>query len=186
MRKLAFLCAIGLLAALSAAAQEKTTTEITVGYSFLRANPNTSSMPSFNANGGNASVAFYPWHWLGFAADFGGYHVGQIGSSSVDANMTSYLFGPRIRLPGTTHFRPFAQILGGGAHAWSDTGFGLSGTRNAPAMAVGGGLDLPLTKHVGARLFEVNYVPTWFPEKTGGGRVVQNNVRISTGIRFRF
>jgi hypothetical protein len=29
-------------------------------------------------------------------ADFGGYHVGSIGGSSVDANLFTYMFGPRF------------------------------------------------------------------------------------------
>jgi len=186
MRKLAFLCAAVLMTALAAAAQEHPSTEVVVGYSYMRANPNTSSADSFNLNGGTASVAFYPWHWLGFAADFAGNHVGQIGSTGVDNNLFTYLFGPRVRLPGTTHFKPFAQTLVGTAHATGATAFAGAGTHNSFAMAVGGGLDIPMTHHWGIRAFEVDYLPTWFPETAGGNRVVQNNLRVSTGVRFRF
>jgi len=186
MRKCAFLCAVLLLTALTAAAQEHASTEVVVGYSYMRANPNSSAADSFNLNGGTASIAYYPWHWLGFAADFAGNHVGQIGSTGVDNNLFTYLFGPRIRLPGTRHFKPFAQTLVGTAHATGSTGFAASGTHNSFAMAVGGGLDIPVTHHFGVRAFEVDYLPTWFPESATGNRLVQNNLRVSTGLRIRF
>ena len=186
MRKFAFLCAVILMTSLTAAAQEHPSTEVVAGYSYMRANPNTSSVDSFNLNGGTASIAFYPWHWLGFAADFAGNHVGQIGSTSVDNNLFTYLFGPRVRLPGTPHLKPFAQTLFGAAHATGTTAFAGAGTRNSFAMAVGGGLDVPMTHHWGVRAFEVDYLPTWFRENPAGGRVVQNNLRVSTGVRLRF
>lgn len=186
MRKIALAVAVILCSAMTAAAQERGSTEVFVGYSYLRANPSTSTANSFNLNGGDASIAYYPWHWLGFTADFGGYHVGQIGSTSVNSNLSTYLFGPRVRLPGTSRLKPFAQLLVGAAHATGSTAFAGANTHNAFAMAVGGGLDIPATRHIGFRLFEVDYLPTWFPETVGGSRLVQQNLRVSTGIRFRF
>ena len=186
MRKIALAVAVLLCTAMTAAAQERNSTEVFVGYSYMRANPSTSSVPNFNLNGGTGSIAYYPLRWLGLTADFGGYHVGQIGPASVDGTLYTYLFGPRVRLPGTKHLKPFAQLLVGAAHASGSTAFSASTSRNAFAMAVGGGLDVPATRHFGVRLFEVDYLPTWFPETAGGSRLVQQNVRISTGVRFRF
>jgi outer membrane immunogenic protein len=186
MRKFAFVVAVILCSAVTAAAQEGNTTEVFLGYSYLRANPSTSSANGFNLNGGSGSITYYPMHWLGIAADFGGYHVGQIGSASVDSTLSTYLFGPRVRLPGTSHLRPFAELLVGAAHATGSTAFAGADTHNAFAMAVGGGLDVPATRHLGFRLIEVDYMPTWFPETIGGNRLVQQNSRGSTGIRFRF
>jgi opacity protein-like surface antigen len=186
MRKCIFVFAVILFTGLSAAAQERPSTEVVLGYSYLHATPSTSGADSFNLNGGTASAAFYPLHWLGIAGDFGGYHVGQIGSASVDANLFTYLFGPRVRLPGTSRIKPFAQVLFGVAHATGATAFAGSGTHNAFAMAVGGGVDVPVTHHVGVRLFEMDYLPTRFPETVGGNRVTQQNLRVSTGVRFRF
>ena len=186
MRKCIFLFAAILLTGLTAAAQEGSSTEVVLGYAYVHATPNTSSASSFNLNGGAASAAWYPLHWLGVAGDFGGYHVGSIGSFSVDSNLFTYLFGPRVRLPGTEHIKPFGQVLFGVAHATSGTTFAAAGTHNAFAMAVGGGVDLPLTHRVGVRLVEVNYLPTWFPETASGNRVTQQNLRVSTGVRFRF
>ncbi|HVN07370.1 MAG TPA: outer membrane beta-barrel protein [Patescibacteria group bacterium] len=186
MRKLAFVVAVILCSAMTAAAQEHNSTEVFLGYSYMRANPSTSSIDSFNLNGGNGSIAYYPLHWLGLTADFGGYHVGQVGSTNVDETLSTYLFGPRVRLPGTSHLKPFAQVLVGLAHTTGSTGFAGAGTNNAFGMAVGGGLDVPATRHFGIRLVEVDYLPTWFRENPGGDRLVQNNFRVSTGVRFRF
>ena len=186
MRKFAFLCAVMLLTGVAASAQEHGSAEAVIGYSYMRANPNSSAADSFNLNGGMASITYYPWHWLGFAADFGGNHVGKIGSLDVNNNLFTYLFGPRIRLPGTTHFKPFAETLVGVAHATGTSAFTGAGTHNSFAMAVGGGLDIPVTHHIGLRAFDLDYLPTWFRETPGGGRVVQNNIRVSTGLRIRF
>jgi hypothetical protein len=54
-------------------------------------------------------------------------------------------------------------------------------------MAPGGGsLDVAATKHVSLRLGEIDYLMTNFGELPGVGRQVRNNLRVSTGIQFRF
>lgn len=83
------------------------------------------------------------------------------------------MFGPRV---GTTigRFRPFAEFEIGVGHvsasSESDTSF---------ATAVGGGMDYKIFHAVALRA-EGDYVHTHF---FGAG---QNNVRLSTGIVFRF
>ena len=47
-------------------------------------------------------------------------------------------------------------------------------------MALGGGVDLRLTRAVGIRLFQVDYLMTRFFD------VKQNNARIAAGVVFRF
>ncbi len=186
MRKIVFAVAAILCTAMTAAAQERNSTEVFLGYSYMRANPSTSGDDSFNLNGGDGSVSYYVKPWLGLTADFGGYYVGQIGSTGVNSTLSTYLFGPRVRLPGTSRLRPFAQLLVGGAHATGSAAFAGASTHNAFAMGVGTGLDVPIARHIGVRLFQVDYLPTWFPEVVGGHRLVQENLRVSTGLRLRF
>ena len=52
-------------------------------------------------------------------------------------------------------------------------------------MTVGGGLDYKLTDHFAVRPVKVDYLMTRFSE-TGTGANTQNNLRVSTGIVFRF
>jgi opacity protein-like surface antigen len=62
-----------------------------------------------------------------------------------------------------------------------------SGTENAFAMTVGGGVDYRLTDHFAVRPVKVDYLMTRFGETgTGTGTNTQNNLRVSTGIVFRF
>lgn len=50
-------------------------------------------------------------------------------------------------------------------------------------MALGGGLDVNLARHVAYRVFQTDYLLTLLPNGTNDR---QNNFRFSTGIVFRF
>src|SRR5271157_3397222 len=111
MKRLALLCGAVLLFAGMASAQENPKVEVFGGYSYLRVNPGFGA-PGLNFNGGSGSLSYNPNSWLGLVGDFGGYHWSQSGG---DANVVTYLFGPKIALrhgPVT----PFVQTLFGGAH----------------------------------------------------------------------
>jgi opacity protein-like surface antigen len=186
MRKLAYLVGLFVLASLPAVAQEGGSKDVSVEYSYIRANPATSGFPSFNANGGSASFALNPRNWYGFAGEFGDYHVGQIGGAGVDTNLITYMFGPQFYFHHFSRFTPFAQELFGGAHS-SSSAFGIPGSRNSFAMALGGGVDVPFKGHMSVRLGPVDYLMTDFAEPSGSGsRKLQNNLRVSGGVRWRF
>lgn len=184
MRKAWCLFGLVLLLAVSAAAQDNPKADVFLGYSYVRANPgSTSGIPGFNLNGGSANVAFNATPTFGVVADFGGYHVGNIGGVPASGAIYSYLFGPRISFRGD-RVTPFAQALFGGAHATAGAA-GTSATANTFAMALGGGLDVKATEHVAVRLVQAEYLMTRF-DVTGTGRTNQNNARISAGIIFRW
>ncbi|HUJ31460.1 MAG TPA: outer membrane beta-barrel protein [Candidatus Acidoferrum sp.] len=177
MRKWLLLFAVMFLLPTALAAQEESPkAEVFAGYSYGRVH--VSGAPAFNMNGASASVSFNPTRSLGIVADFGGYHVGNIGGASVDANVYTYLFGPKVAYRHG-RFTPYAQALFGGAHA-SASAFGISGSDNSFAMALGGGVDVNATEHIGIRLIQAEYLMTRFSSET------QNNARISAGIVFRF
>jgi len=46
--------------------------------------------------------------------------------------------------------------------------------------------DIAATKHMSLRLGEVDYLLTDFRELPTAARKVQDNLRVSTGFRFRF
>ena len=182
MRKFAYLIGLSLLVCASTFGQEgRTTTDVSLGYSYIRANPATSNTPDFNIHGGAAEVALNPRSWFGIVGNFGGYHTDRF-----DSSLGTYLFGPRVYLPSYRRVTPFAEGLFGVAHATGGTGFSVPGSRNSFAMATGGGLDIAATKHMSLRLGEVDYLLTDFREVPTAGRKVQDNLRVSTGFRFRF
>jgi opacity protein-like surface antigen len=183
--------------AASAQYDEGPKAEVFAGYSYVRANLGF-GIPGANFNGGSASVSFNPSSSFGIVADFGGYHVGDIGGLPVDGNMYTYLFGPKLAMR-SGRVTPFVQALFGGAHisgsAYIPTlsrvqpqpqGVILigSGSENAFAMALGGGLDVNATDHIGIRLIQAEYLMTRFGVLNSSD--TQNNARISAGVVFRF
>ena len=186
MKSKLVVCLLAFLSFTAAAAfaQDTPKLDVFVGYSYVRDNPSTSGVPSFNLHGGSASVAYNVNNWLGAVADFGGYHANNILGSGVDGTVSTYLFGPRISYRKHERFTPCAQALFGVAHA-SGSGFGVSGSDNAFAASFGGGVDVKLSHHFSWRPAQIEYLLTRFPETTSSG-VTQNNLRASTGLVFHF
>src|SRR5579864_3156141 len=187
MNRLVLLCgALLLFAGIASAQDEAPKVEVFGGYSYVRVNP------GFNFNGGSGSFAYNLTPMFGVVGDFGGYHWSQAG---VDANVISYLFGPKVALRHGP-ITPFAQALFGGARISGSSGgcAGVagrvrpegfiggcgSGSENAFAMTIGGGVDWNATSHIGIRLIQGEYLLTHFLSNT------QNNARISTGVVFRW
>jgi len=167
-----------------ASAQDVPKLDVFVGYAYLRENPSTSGVNSFNLHGGSASVAYNANHWLSGVADFGGYHASNIFGSGIDGTISTYLFGPRFSYRRHERFTPFAQTLFGVAHA-SGSGFGTTSTSNTFAASFGGGVDVKLFHRLSFRPAQVEYLLTRFPETTGS-RETQNNLRVATGFVFHF
>jgi opacity protein-like surface antigen len=154
----------------------------------VRVNPSGSTvLPSFNLNGGEASLAYNANRCFSGVIDFGGYRTSQLISGEpgdFKGNMWTYLFGPRISYRHLGRFTPFAQTLFGIAHATSDTF--LVGNQTNFAMTVGGGFDYRLSHRLSVRLIQADYLLTRFKEFEASGRPTQNNVRLSTGVVFHF
>jgi opacity protein-like surface antigen len=195
MKRLALLCGALLLFAGIASAQDTPKLEAFGGYSYLRVSPGDDS-GSFNFNGGSGSLAYNFTPMLGVVGDFGGYHWSQDGG---DGTAVTYMFGPKVALRHGP-ITPFAQALFGGAHGsgeffnicdgatihrQGDGGCEGSISQNAFAMAIGGGVDWNATSHIGIRLIQAEYLFTKFNEGVDFPDH-QNNLRISTGVVFRF
>lgn len=173
--------------------------ELFGGYSYVRFNTSgnlsgTSFSQSTNLNGGSASLAIYLNKNWAIAGDFGAYHNGDV-SHNVDANLYSYLIGPRFSYRNSTRWTPFAQVLIGGVHGSVEIPANLLGnptsvtfTQNAFAMTAGGGLDVTVSKHWAIRVIQAEYFMTNFsaPSTVTGLSVNrQNNLRISAGVVLR-
>ena len=175
---LAFLTFFG---GVARAQEENSKVDIFAGYSYLRFSPSTAGIGSFNNNGGSASIAYNANHWLSGVADFGAYHNGNILNTGFDGTLSTYLFGPRVSYRHYSRITPFGQVLFGVAHV---SGSGSS-SDNAFAMSVGGGVDVGISRHFAVRPVQVDYLLTRFNE-VGNGAQSQNNLRVSTGVVFRF
>src|SRR5437773_8581342 len=117
MRKLVCLVGLFSLSCLTAAAQEsRTTKDVTLEYSYIRANPQTSGLSNYNVNGGTASLAINSRTSIGIDGEFSGYHVGQVGGTSVNSELLTYMIGPQVYVHNLSPFTPFVQRLLGAAH----------------------------------------------------------------------
>ena len=159
--------------------------EVGGGYAYTRGNPDSGGS-GFNLNGGTASLTYRFHDYIALVGDFGVYHFNDSGPG-ITSTMYTYLFGPRLVLRhrgGEGRFAPFTQVLVGGGRLNAST-TGVSAGENGFALAAGGGLDLNTGGHFAFRIIEAEYLMTRFAHPDGSS-ATQNNVRISSGIVFRF
>ena len=158
------------------------------GYSYNHFNvgqgfvvPNSSS----NINGYEFSGEGRVLPFLGIVGDISSYYGHATGAGplcpapvcsgigSYSIREQNYLFGPRASVT-VGRITPFAHVLVGIGH----TSSGITGDTSF-ATALGGGADYKLSGPLGWR-FQADYLRTRFFSTS------QNNVRLSTGIVFRF
>ncbi len=186
MRSFIFFLGIAFGCAGAAAAQEESplpAVEVGLTYSGIHldaANNNS----QISGNGGSGSFEYNINRWLGAVADLGGYANTR---GSIDHDAFTYMFGPRFNWRHN-RLNPYAQSLFGGANVWSGTN---SNTQNTFALAIGGGVDYTLTRHIAIKPFQVEYFRSQFDSERLGGATSnfgyhQNGVRYSAGIVFRF
>ncbi len=177
--------------------------ELFLGYSYLRAMPTLAAGNRLVwMNGGSANIAYNFNRYLGIVADVGAFTNSEIRftgayQATIDVNNTnvgvlSYLFGPRVSFRNHGRLTPFAQVLFGGVHAnqvtISNCTFSciLLPDENAFAMTAGGGLDFKVHRHFAIRIIQAEYMMTRFQDYTTGTTSGQNDMRLSSGIVFRF
>lgn len=198
MRKICAISSFAIFFSLFGQAQIPTSGNIFFGYSYSHGQVFTASTvpillaPSadINMNGWEASAEGKFLPWIGIVADFdwhyGGHDLTQNCEAlpgcipkpfRLNASRHTVLFGPRASVT-FGRYTPFAEVLIGLAHQ-TDTGGGISNSQNTFASAIGGGLDYKLLKGIAWR-GQLDSIHTSF---FGG---TQNNIRVSTGIVFRF
>ena len=172
--------------------------EIAVDYSFLHA-PSNSFIPSFNLNGGGASVAYFFNKHIGLKVDFQDYGKHTLNFAvpgmtqgcnsqtncpiSAEGTMFTYTAGPVVRFR-VKRVNPFAEVMFGGAHnnVYADIYKSCFANRecinlskmpnnNAFDFIIGGGVDLPFKEHIAIRIAQVDYEPTRFG----------NSLKVNTG-----
>jgi opacity protein-like surface antigen len=161
------------------AQEEQVTPKVEVGlnYSWFHVSSTNRDLER-TGNGGSGSFEYNLNKNFGLVADIGGY-----ANTRVNDRLLTYLFGPRYNWRHS-RLNPYAQVLFGGAYVWSNLNTAAN-TKNAFAMAAGGGLDYGLTRHIAINPIQVEYVLTKFnsTDRFGG---VQNDIRYSAGVVFRF
>jgi len=179
--------------------------ELFLGYSHFGTDSTdaTAGNRMVGLNGGSASIAFNIWRDLGLVVDFGGYAANRLqltgtgdnqpSVSDASGTVFSYLAGPRLSFRNSSHFTPFAQALFGTVRAGDVTVSNCAGSSCVPlpaqdsfSLAAGGGLDIGLSRHVSIRAVQAEYVMTRFPDVNTGASASQNDLRLSSGLLFRF
>jgi len=204
VRRILWIFGLALVFSFIASAQSAPRADIFGGYTYNRVSGftipfqalfNTQGpafpVPAYGLNGYTGSVNVRAYRWLGVTAeitDLYGTPLKKVLSTPIDSreHEYSYLAGPRVSV-SFRHERwtPFLQALYGEAHGTAlVTVPGEAGSfyisERKFAVAIGGGLDLKLKKHVAVRLAQAEYAVTHFESSQ------QKNLRISTGFVFRF
>lgn len=127
-----------------------------------------------NIGGGVAELAVNVNRWFGLAGDLNFSHNGT-------QNQFTFMGGPEFSVRFKKS-RVFAHALVGGAYEVQKLkGFHLAALADSSfAYALGGGLDIGVSKHFAIRLPQVDYIYT---EAFKGS---ENNLRAAAGIVLRF
>ena len=173
----------------AAVAQQKpsNTLDASITFSELRANAPVGGCGCFWMPGGTGELSYPVWKNFSALAEVAGHSTGNVPGFNVGLSLVSGMGGLRIRVPNHTRFQPFAQVLFGGVHGFDsyfpapigklptsyDTSF---------AMAVGGGLDIAVSRHVWIRALKADYNYSALRNLQGDN---QNQLRIGAGIVFR-
>jgi hypothetical protein len=172
-------------------AQDNPKLEVFGGYSLEHIKPcdgdlgcgnSVTPRPSETYNGWNASLTTYFYRSLGATADFTGHYGPGLGGSANPASRYSYMFGPAvaIHLQKST---PFAHALFGLVSQRDSLHFG---EYDKFAWAVGGGIDVKVSRRFSVRPVELDYervnVPGFVSEQT----FATSGVRYSAGIVLKF
>ncbi len=194
MRKIFLQLATLLIAVPSVAkAQQFEGIEIFGGYSYMRTDLSspffytTAPTPGvsngkFTMNGWQAPMTEKATDWLGLTQEFGDNYGNKNVLGCGNHFSTFYILsGPRFYYPGLKGVTPFVHSLFG----YEQTKTTINATTakassSSYAMAFGGGPDVKVSRSIAIRLFQANY---YRPQAFGYS---QNDLRISTGIVFRF
>jgi hypothetical protein len=209
MRKLLAVIAAVPLFALVAGATDYSKYEVFLGYNFVRFNPNSDFVPSFNANGGGGQFAYNLNRWFSGVVDIGAVTKGTLNGFNIDTTVMNFVAGPRFTYRKHGRFIPYAQVLFGGAYSTASAPIVLTGGEILPpilvtpanlsarlvashtgfAMFAGGGLDIKINKHMSFRPVGADYYLTRVSNvftSVGDNTSNRNNFRYSAGVNFMF
>ena len=162
---------LGVLFLFSTAARAQREVEVYAGYSYEGLDRLPNAIPGRNLNGLEIAAQYKLTDWFGIVAEVDS-HFGL--PSNRDARILGVMGGAQVSRP-RRRISPFAHALAGIGHARTD---GIWNT--SLAAAFGGGIDMRIAPLLSWRMVQGDDVITRY---FGG---VQHNLRISTGILWRF
>ena len=173
----------------AAVAQQKpfNTIDGSITFSELRANAPVGGCGCFWMAGGTGEISYPVWRNFSAVAEVAGHTTGHIPDFNTGLSLLSGMGGVRLRVPNHTRFQPFVQALFGGVHGFDSyfpapVGKLPTGYDTSFALAVGGGLDVTISKHVWIRALKADYNYSALRNLQGDN---QNQLRIGAGILFR-
>jgi len=146
----------------------------------------------FWMKGGGADAAVTFWRGFGLAASVTGDHVSNY-ASGYDVNKIAFLAGPRftrgLRAGSTSsqygsRFQVYGDGLFGRVHAFDGTfpsATNFESTAGSFALQTGGGVNMFVSRSLGIRLIEADYVRTLLPN---GSANVQNDMQLAFGVTY--
>ncbi|MEO8434003.1 MAG: outer membrane beta-barrel protein [Pyrinomonadaceae bacterium] len=159
------------------------------------------------AYGFETNVTRYFSKHVGLSGDFSGYYRranARIADSLFKADHSIYyaMAGPKVKLLNEHRANVFFHALAGAAHTSvsyrENTNTNPVTAKDSStrfAFALGGGIDLRISKRISARIFQIDYLPMLGKDRRVtasdgtivdiNGRAQQGNFRISAGIVFR-
>ena len=181
-------------------------------YSYLRFSPTVTGLQTRTFNGGGAGASINFLKLFAIKGEFMGYgstswtkivpvpivtSSGTIpaGTYTAQGNMFTYLVGPVVRIP-IPKVKPFAEVLFGGSNTDGYTNLAnqidanggtisRSPTQHPFTMAVGGGIDISVSRRISLRPAEVDYVLTRYTNPLTSTNN-QSNFRYVGGIVLKF
>jgi hypothetical protein len=174
-------CALLLIAALPARAQNEHVASINVDYSYLRAD-SSGNGGVFSGAGGTVLGGFNIFPSLSIVGELQGYSfLGQ--PAGTKGQMVIYVFGPEVQAPiFHSHFALTADVLFGGGYLRGENAT-QTASENSFVFDFGPGLVANVNDRWSIQIAKVEYLMTNF-ERSNGASGRQNDMRISTGFTF--
>ncbi len=206
----AIVLGIALLLGSVAYAQDYPRIETAPAFMYIRMSPNLTNSfvvngqtvtgsQAINCAGGGGTIAYNVSSLVGIAADLGGCKVfsnAYGAGNTINGNLFTYLFGPRLTFRNSSKFEPFAELNFGGIRASLSckssatncltAAGGGTYSKNAFALTVGGGFQIKMSKKISLRLVQAEYLYSRFGNNCAlavcSNNNNQNSFRLKSGI----
>ena len=176
------------LSAATAFAQRPTNAvDAYAAFSEMRANAPVGGCGCFWMSGGHGGVSIPVWHNFSAVVETGGHTTSNIPRFNTGLSLFYGMGGVRLRVANHTHYQPFGQALFGGVHGFDSyfpapVGKLPTSYDTSFALTIGGGLDIPVSKHIWIRAVQADYFYSQLRNLQGDR---QNQFRIGAGVLFR-